>query len=119
MGKAKHNISNWAEYNRALVNRGSLTFWIDDAAIRHWYCQQHHGGRGSGFEYSDTAIETALMLKGLFGLPLRALEGFINSLSVDGTAAHFAQLQLYQQARQDGQYPLPLAQQEPYYPPGY
>nr|VXZ93175.1 Transposase DDE domain [Klebsiella pneumoniae] len=33
-----------------------------------------------GFHYSDTAIETALMLKGLFKLPLRALEGFINSL---------------------------------------
>ncbi|WP_341501461.1 IS5 family transposase [Gallaecimonas sp. GXIMD4217] len=80
MGKARHKISNWAAYNRALVNRGSLTVWMDEAAIRHWRCQQHHGGRGRGFEYSDTAIETALMLKGLFNLPLRALEGFINSL---------------------------------------
>lgn len=54
---------------------------MDEAAIRHWPCQQHHGGRGRGFEHSDTAIETELMLKGLFGLPLRSLEGFINSLS--------------------------------------
>ncbi|GAB1149831.1 MAG: hypothetical protein SwBeaBPW_41290 [Shewanella algae] len=45
MGKAKHNITNWAVYNRALVSRGSLTFWMDDAAIRHWDCQHHHGGR--------------------------------------------------------------------------
>ena len=37
----------------------------------------HHGCRGRGFHYSDTAIETALMLKGLFNLPLRAREGFI------------------------------------------
>ncbi|WKE64618.1 IS5 family transposase [Gallaecimonas kandeliae] len=80
MGQAKRTITNWADYNRALVNRGSLTFWMDEAATRHWHCQQHHGGRGRGFEYSDTAIETALMLKGLFDLPLRALEGFINSL---------------------------------------
>jgi hypothetical protein len=80
MGKSKHRITNWPEYNKALVNRGSLTFWIDEQAIKQWCCTEHHGGRGRGFQYSDTAIETALMLKGLFNLPLRALEGFINSV---------------------------------------
>ncbi len=30
--------------------------------------------------YSDSAISTALMIKGVFKLPLRALEGFINSI---------------------------------------
>ncbi len=44
------------------------------------YCQEHHGRRGRGFHYSDSAIETALMLKAFFGLPLRALEGVINSI---------------------------------------
>ncbi|PCS21512.1 Mobile element protein [Candidatus Enterovibrio escicola] len=29
MGKAKHKISNWKQYHQALVNRGSVTFWID------------------------------------------------------------------------------------------
>lgn len=29
MGKARHNITNWRQYCRALINRGSLTFWID------------------------------------------------------------------------------------------
>ncbi len=33
-----------------------------------------------GFQYSDTEIETALMLKGIFSLPLRALQGFIDSI---------------------------------------
>ena len=80
MGKSKHRITNWSQYNKALVNRGSLTFWIDDQAISHWSCTEHHGGRGRGFQYSDTAIETSLMLKGLFNLPLRALEGFTNSV---------------------------------------
>lgn len=80
MGKSKHCITNWSQYNKALVNRGSLTFWIDDQAISHWSCTEHHGGRGRGFQYSDTAIETSLMLKGLFNLPLRALEGFTNSV---------------------------------------
>ena len=80
MGKPKHKISNWKQYNQALVQRGSLTIWMDASAIRRWHCHTHHGRRGRGFHYSDTAIETALMLKGLFNLPLRALEGFINSL---------------------------------------
>ena len=42
----------------------------------------HHafGRRGRSNTYSDTAIETALLLKGIFGLPLRALEGFISSV---------------------------------------
>jgi len=40
----------------------------------------HHGRRGRAYRHSDSAIETALMLTGVFRLPLRALEGFINSL---------------------------------------
>lgn len=80
MGKSKSRITNWPEYNKALTNRGSLTFWIDEQALNLWCHTEHHGGRGRGFQYSDTAIETALMLKGLFNLPLRALEGFLNSV---------------------------------------
>ncbi|SDK26664.1 Transposase DDE domain-containing protein, partial [Ferrimonas sediminum] len=80
MSKSNRKIINWKQYNDALVNRGSLTFWLDEDAVGKWRCQEHHGGRGRGFEYSDSAIETALMLKGIFGLSLRATEGFINSL---------------------------------------
>ncbi len=40
----------------------------------------HHGKCGRGFQYSDTAIETALMIKGIFSLPLRVLQGFIDSI---------------------------------------
>ncbi|MGL4937883.1 transposase, partial [Shewanella sp.] len=59
MGKSKHRITNWPKYNKALTNRGSLTFWIDERAINLWCSSEHHGGRGRGFQYSDTAIETA------------------------------------------------------------
>jgi hypothetical protein len=68
MGKAKKKITNWAEYNKALCKRGSVTFWIDDSAVDAWRCKTHHGKRGRGFQYSDTAIETALMIKGIFSL---------------------------------------------------
>ncbi|MEZ8532492.1 IS5 family transposase [Vibrio cyclitrophicus] len=80
MGKAKKKITNWAEYNKALCKRGSVTFWIDDSAVDAWRCKAHHGKRGRGFQYSDTAIETALMIKGIFSLLLRALQGFIDSI---------------------------------------
>ncbi|PRM91000.1 IS5/IS1182 family transposase, partial [Arcobacter cryaerophilus gv. occultus] len=29
MGKSLNPITNWSQYNRSLINRGSLTFWID------------------------------------------------------------------------------------------
>jgi Transposase DDE domain len=80
VGRSIRRISNWKEYNRVLVNRGSLTVWIDEEAIKNWLYQGHHGFRGRDFKFSDFAIETALMLKVLFKLPLRALEGFINSI---------------------------------------
>nr|WP_206746255.1 transposase [Candidatus Enterovibrio escacola] len=36
--------------------------------------------RGRGFIFSDIEIETALMVKGIFKLPLRRLESFLNSV---------------------------------------
>ncbi|PCS22488.1 Mobile element protein [Candidatus Enterovibrio escicola] len=80
MGKVKHNISNWKQYNQALVNRGSVTFWRYVAVIKVWHCLKHHGHRGREFIFSNTAIETALMVKGIFRLPLRGLEGFLNAV---------------------------------------
>ncbi|MCY9879385.1 IS5 family transposase [Vibrio natriegens] len=80
MGKSKKKIANWSEYNEALCKRGSVTFWIDDSAVEAWQCKSHHGKRGRGFQFADTAIETALMIKGIFSLPLRALQGFIDSI---------------------------------------
>ncbi|MFT5708783.1 MAG: hypothetical protein ACI9ES_003087 [Oceanospirillaceae bacterium] len=56
------------------------TFWIDESAMEVWTCNQHHGKRGRGFQFSDVTIETALMMKGVFYLPLRSLQGFINSI---------------------------------------
>ncbi|MBE4120839.1 IS5/IS1182 family transposase, partial [Vibrio parahaemolyticus] len=33
MPKPRYKITNWKQYNQALINRGSLTFWIDEEAI--------------------------------------------------------------------------------------
>jgi len=29
----RYRIRNWREYNRALINRGRLTVWIDEHAV--------------------------------------------------------------------------------------
>ncbi|EDP59862.1 transposase [Vibrio sp. AND4] len=36
MPKLRYKITNWKQYNKALINRGSLTFWIDEEAIHKW-----------------------------------------------------------------------------------
>lgn len=53
----------------SLINRGSLTFWIDEEAIRDW----KQGKRGRPRTFSDLAIITAIMVKRVFSMPLRAL----------------------------------------------
>lgn len=36
MPKSRYKTNNWKQYNKAIINRGSLTFWIDEEAIRNW-----------------------------------------------------------------------------------
>lgn len=78
--KKKYRIRNWSEYNKALVNRGSLTVWFDEKSIAEWHNVQTSGQRGRPYDYSNTAILCALTFRNLFRLPLRATEGFVNSL---------------------------------------
>jgi IS5 family transposase len=78
--KANYRISNWREYNEALVNRGSLTFWFDEEAIAAWIETEPTGRRGAPRRYSDVAIKCGLTLREVFHLPLRASEGLVRSL---------------------------------------
>jgi len=66
MGKSKNKITNWPEYNCALTQRGSITFWVDGSAIEAWSCAKYHGRRGRGFQFSDVEIEMELMVKDVF-----------------------------------------------------
>lgn len=78
--KQQYRIRNWSEYNKALINRGSITFWFDEEAINHWNQVSHTGKRGRPKVYTDTAMTCLLMLKSVFKLPFRNLEGFASSL---------------------------------------
>lgn len=68
--KTKFRATNWAEYDRALVERGDITLWISPEAIRAWTAKPS-GRRGAPQKYTDIAIETALTLRQVFRLPLR------------------------------------------------
>jgi Transposase DDE domain len=77
--KATYRIRNWKRYNDALVNRGSLTLWVDQATLPAW-SYQGPTQQGAQSEYSDTAIECLLTLRAVYPLTLRATEGFARSL---------------------------------------
>jgi DDE family transposase len=76
--KTQYRLRNWREYNTALINRGSLTLWVDEEAIRSW---RYTGPtqRGAQYHYADTAISCVLTLRAVYHLALRAAEGLARS----------------------------------------
>lgn len=73
--KARYRVTNWHDYNRALVARGAITLWIDEEVLAGWRAT---GGRG--LRYSDAAILCVLSLRMVFRLPLRQTQGFLLDL---------------------------------------
>lgn len=49
----KYRIRNWSEYNKTLVNRGSLTVWFSEEFIEKWHTEP---SRGRLKVYLDDAI---------------------------------------------------------------
>jgi hypothetical protein len=78
--KAKYRVTNWPEYEVALVKRGSLTIWMTEEAIAAWQAPAT-GKRGGQPIYSAIAIETSLALRLVFQQPLRQTEGLLRSIA--------------------------------------
>ena len=76
----KYRITNWPEVNRTLRDRGSLTLWFSDDCLQRWQNPQHNGRKCRPRCYSDEAILTILMVRIIYHLPLRALEGCLLSI---------------------------------------
>lgn len=77
--KALYRAKNWSKYEKALVQRGSITFWMSDDFEKTWlYAGEKQ--RGSQFEYTDQAILVMLTVKEVFHLTNRGVEGFVHSL---------------------------------------
>ena len=77
--RQQHKVTNWAAYDAALRQRGSLTVWFTEAAVAAWRAEPRTtpGGRP---HYSALAITTALTLRAVFRLALRQTEGLIGSI---------------------------------------
>jgi hypothetical protein len=78
--KIKYRVTNWPEYDAALVRRGSLTIWLTEEAIAAWQASAT-GKRGGQPIYSAIAIETSLALRLVFHQPLRQTEGLLRSIA--------------------------------------
>jgi hypothetical protein len=74
--KMSFKVQNWPAYEAGLRRRGSLTLWIEDAALECW---QTTGPSGQA-RYMDAAIQTSLMLRTAFKLALRQTEGLMTSV---------------------------------------
>jgi len=93
--KPRYKVTNWPAYNNALRNRGDFTVYFTEEAIVEWHPAKT-GVRGSPQKYSALAIETSLMIRQVFRLPLRQTQGFMNSLitalDIDITSPDFSSL---------------------------
>ena len=78
--KDSYHIRNWKQYNQSLVNRGSITFWFNDEAIAKWYSNERREKPGRPDVYSDDTIRCALIIKVVFHVALRQLQGLTTSL---------------------------------------
>jgi len=94
--KRQYRICNWSEYNAALVKRGSLTLWVDEAALAEWRNQQRSGQPGKPRTYSELAITCMATLQVVYHLPLRATQGLLSSvlqlLGVNLAVPHYSTL---------------------------
>ena len=79
LSKDKYKVTNWPAYNEGLKQRGSLTLWIDTDIASDWK-QVAENKRGGQKVYSALAIETCLVLRKVYRLPLRQTEGFVKSI---------------------------------------
>src|SRR6478672_9158827 len=77
--RQRHRVTNWAEYDAALRQRGSLTVWFTDEAVAAWRAEPRTTPGGQPW-YSPLAILTALTLRAVFRLALRQTEGLVGSI---------------------------------------
>jgi IS5 family transposase len=86
-----HAKRDWRKYNQKLINRGSLTFWFDKDCLTNWLQKDGKKGRPS---FSDSVIQLGLVIRTVYKLPLRALQGFIESIlkliKVDLHSPHYS-----------------------------
>ena len=77
--RARYRVTNWSAYDAGLLQRGDITFWVDEAALAGWQAPRR-STLGGQPRYSELAIELVLTLRLVFHLALRQAEGFARSV---------------------------------------
>lgn len=75
-----HHKRDWTQYNKQLINRGKINFWMTSAAMKKWVLPKGKKKNGRPFSYSDNLIRTMCYIRFKFRLSLRETEGFFRSL---------------------------------------
>ncbi len=77
--KKRYKVTNWAEYNESLRQRGNVTVWLGPDVEDGWQADRRMtpGGQPT---YSDMAITVCLTLGVVFKQPLRQTEGLVRGL---------------------------------------
>jgi hypothetical protein len=78
--KLTYRTRNWPDYNRSLVQRGSLTVWVSPEVLAAWTGVPPTGRRGHPQTYSDLAIECLATLRAVYHLAQRASQGLLQSI---------------------------------------
>lgn len=79
--EVKYRPCNWIDYNKALIERGRLSLWVNSEDLQKWYDLNINViGRGSTRIYSNWAIAMLNTLRFVFNMTLRATQGFLESL---------------------------------------
>jgi hypothetical protein len=74
-----HHKRDWHKYNRQLVNRGNINFWINPQVLKNWQAKKKKKN-GHPFIYGEELIQAMCCIRFKFHLSLRETEGFFSSL---------------------------------------
>jgi len=78
-GNPMHHKRDWSEYNKQLVNRGKINFWVTPKVLKYWKAPSKKKN-GRPFIYSDSWIQAISYIRFKYHLSLRETEGFFLSL---------------------------------------
>lgn len=73
-----HHKRDWHKYNKELVNRGKINFWVSPQVFKESTKKEKKNGHP--FVYSNEIIEAMCYIRFKFHLSLRETEGFFISL---------------------------------------
>jgi hypothetical protein len=72
---------DWSKYNKQLVNRGKINFWVRPEVLDTWKAKKQKKN-GHPFVYHDELIKTMSYIRFKFRISLRETEGFFQSLTM-------------------------------------